>query len=324
MPDDVRRPIDYFLYYFDDEILELLVEQSNLYAIQKSGKPLNLTIEELKTFLGIWLYMGVCSIPNLKDYWSTEMRVAQVAECMSLKRFQRLRSHLHLSDNLDESEEVVNDRYRKVRPLIAHMQKKCRALDQEERKSIDEVIICYKGKFSSLKQYNPKKPTKWGFKAFALAGVSRIIYDLLFYSGATTFYECNLTVEELAMGVGAKSVIALCKHITHPESSFVFFDNWFTSVSLLGYLRSEMDILAAGTIRKDRTQHCPFMPDKQLVKLGRGSMESFVNSDNAVCAVRWMDSKPVILASTIAGIEPKGHTKRWVQEGFVLCLRSFS
>lgn len=310
LPDDVKRPIDYFNYYFDTDILQLIVDQSNLYGMQQDGKPLNLSIDELKIFLGIWIYQGICAIPNLKDYWSTEMRVSQIAECMPLKRFQKIRSHLHISDNADDRPEVLQDRYRKVRPLIRHFQEKCRSLHQEDRKSIDEVTIRYKGKYSSLRQYNPMKPTKYGFKVFALAGASGILYDIIFYCGSSTFDECILTDEEVAMGVSTKSVVALCKQVTHPESSVVFFDNWFSSVNLMAYLREQMNILSLGTIRKDRTSYCPLIPDKDLEKLGRGSMCSYVNAENAVCVVRWMDSKPVTLASTVAGIEPQTIVKR--------------
>ena len=224
MPDNVKRPIDYFLYYLDNDILEHVVGQSHLFSIQKHGKSLNLTVEELKAFRGIRLYMGVCTFPNLKDYWNMEMRVNQVGECMSLKRFQKIRSHLHLADNLDEREEVVGDNsWRKVRPLISHMQNRYRALEQEPQKSIDEVIVKYKGRFSSMKPYNPMKPIKWGFKVFALAGVSGIIYDFFLNSGITTFDECGLTEIETAMGVGAKAVISLCKHVKGPQATVVFF-----------------------------------------------------------------------------------------------------
>lgn len=308
-PDDIQRPIDYFNYYFDDIILDLIVEQSNLYCMQKTGKTLDLSVDELKTFLGMWIYMGITSLPSMRDYWKTESKVHQVADCMPVKRFQRIRACLHLSDNLDNSEEAVHDRFRKVRPLLTHMQTKCRSLPQGSRDAVDEITIPYKGKFSSLKQYNPKKPIKFGFKFYGLADVTGMIYDILPSCGSTTFDRSNLTEEEEKMGVGAKAVIALSKHIENPKASVVFFDNWFSSIGLMSYLRDSMDILALGTIRKDRTEHCPLMNEKQFTKADRGAMESFVSSD-AVVVVRWLDKRPVCLASTVAGVEPKTTVKR--------------
>ncbi|KAK3922725.1 PiggyBac transposable element-derived protein 2, partial [Frankliniella fusca] len=158
--------------------------------------------------------------------------------------------------------------------------------------------------------YNPNKLIKYGFKFYGLAGSDGMIYDILPSCGSTTFDRCNLTAVESSMGVGAKAVIALCKHIHNPEAAMVYFDNWFASVPLMSYLRFSTNILSTGTIRKDRTQNCPFTDDKKFSKLPRGTSESFVSSD-AVVAVRWLDSKPVCLASTAAGIEPKTTVKRF-------------
>ncbi len=47
---------------------------------------------------------------------------------------------------------------------------------------IDETIIPFKG-CSSLKQYIPKKPHKWGFKLFVLADKNGIVYDFIPYTG---------------------------------------------------------------------------------------------------------------------------------------------
>lgn len=48
--------------------------------------------------------------------------------------------------------------------------------------AVDEQIIPTKAR-SSLKQYNPKKPHKWGYKVFVLSG--GFSYNFDFYSGPT-------------------------------------------------------------------------------------------------------------------------------------------
>ena len=40
-----------------------------------------------------------------------------------------------------------------------------------------------KTKFSSIRQYNPKKPKKWGFKNLVRAGSSGMMYDFFIYEG---------------------------------------------------------------------------------------------------------------------------------------------
>ena len=51
-----------------------------------------------------------------------------------------------------------------------------------EELSIDEQMVPFKG-ISSLKQYIPKKPYKWGFKLFVLADCQGYIYDFFPYVG---------------------------------------------------------------------------------------------------------------------------------------------
>ncbi len=50
--DNVLPPIEYFRMFFTDDILEVIVEQSNLYAMQcDANKPLNLSTKELEHLL---------------------------------------------------------------------------------------------------------------------------------------------------------------------------------------------------------------------------------------------------------------------------------
>ena len=48
---------------------------------------------------------------------------------------------------------------------------------------VEEQIIPSKTKFSSIQQYNPRKPKKWGFQNLAHAGSSGIMYDFFIYEG---------------------------------------------------------------------------------------------------------------------------------------------
>lgn len=63
-----------------------------------------------------------------------------------------------------------------------------RRVEEENAFSINKMVIPYKGiKAGSRRQYNPNKPSKWGFKNLVRAGVSGIIYDFLLYGGDDTF-----------------------------------------------------------------------------------------------------------------------------------------
>lgn len=302
-----KSPLDYFSYYFDEQILEYVSDQSNLYSVQKEGFSINTNPKELQAFLSILIYMGICKLPSVVDYWAQSTRIDQIATILPLKRFKKLRSTIHFSDNTNQT----NDRFAKIRPLINHIREKCKSLKQETKSSIDETMIPYKGtRASNLRQYMKGKPHKWGFKFFVRAGVSGIVYDILPYCGSSTFDQESLTSAESNMGLGAKVVISVSKSIPNPSESVLYFDNFFTSIHLLTHLKENMDILALGTLRKNRIEGCPLLSDKDLKKRGRGSYDHRINGEGII-VVKWVDNKAVCLASTAGGIRPTGTAQRY-------------
>ncbi|KAG5868003.1 hypothetical protein JTB14_024054 [Gonioctena quinquepunctata] len=57
---EMGRPIHYFEMFFSNQLLDLIVEQSNLYP----NKPLNLTRSELRIFIGTIIYMSIFGLPS--------------------------------------------------------------------------------------------------------------------------------------------------------------------------------------------------------------------------------------------------------------------
>ncbi|KAK3911867.1 PiggyBac transposable element-derived protein 3 [Frankliniella fusca] len=341
-----KNPVDYFNYYFDDKILDLIVEQTNLYSVQrhKENVSMELTKNELQSFLELGIYMGICKLPCYHDYWNGITRVPYVAEHMSHKRFELIRARLHFVDNtqippdntdhgttfsIDESmvpykgkkagplRQYIKgkppdntDVLIRVRPLLQHILEKCRALPQHGTTfSIDESMVPYKGKKAGpLRQYIKGKPHKWGYKAFVLTSTTGIAYNFLVYSGSQTF-EKEKIVEHPNLGVGGNVVAHLCEGIQNPRLSAVCFDNFFTSLPLISHLQSKLGLMSIGTIRKNRTNGCPMETDKNLQKKGRGSVEVRSNEENIAC-VKWVDNKVVRLAGTWAGVEPMSTVSR--------------
>lgn len=63
--DHVKEPIEYFRCLLSRNIIEEMVFQSNLYAIQcDPTMPLNVTFEEMEQFLGICFHMSVHGLPH--------------------------------------------------------------------------------------------------------------------------------------------------------------------------------------------------------------------------------------------------------------------
>ena len=54
-----------------EELLELIVEQLNLYAHQ-NGRNFTVTKEELKAFLGINFAMEINKLPTIAEYWRVD------------------------------------------------------------------------------------------------------------------------------------------------------------------------------------------------------------------------------------------------------------
>ncbi len=72
-------------------------------------------------------------------------------------------------------------------PLIAHFQS-LYTLHREV--SIDESMIWFKGRLGFI-QYVPKKPTKWGMKAFVLSDAqTAYMFNWHLYTGMNIYVRC--------------------------------------------------------------------------------------------------------------------------------------
>lgn len=309
--DQLADPIEYFEYFFDEEFVTMIANFTNISSTVRSQgtKCLNVTPQEIRKFLGVLLYMGLVQLPSLRDYWGTDTAVSQVSKTMPYNRFAAIRSNIHYYDKSKEHLLDPSDRFCKVRVLFNHMQQKCNNLEQENDYSIDESMIPYKGKFAgSLRQYIPSKPHRFGIKLFILAGASGMVYDFLPYAGASTFNGLDFSQQEVDMGVGAQVVIHLARQIDNPESKALFFDNFFSGVSVVRHLLVAHNLRSTGTIRCNRIEKCPLKSDADLQATGRGSHDTKVKE--GVQIIKWLDNKVVHVVSTLAGLAPLGTVNR--------------
>ncbi|CAK1601971.1 unnamed protein product [Parnassius mnemosyne] len=232
---------------------------------------------------------------------------------MPLKKYQLIRRFIHFADNNEPS----TDRYQKVRPVVESVRQNClRVAEEEDRFSIDEMTLPYKGKKAgNRRQYNAKKPKKWGFKAFVRSGVSGYVYDFLLYGGDDTFRSIQFSSEEHSLGFGGKVVVVLCQSIKK-RPCFVYFDNYYTSLELVVYLRNELGIFSLGTVKANRLRGCQekLDTDKMLKRKGRGSFSQIVCNRNKVSVVKWLDNKPVTLACSFADAYQVSKVNRYSKE----------
>uniref|UniRef100_W5MWM0 PiggyBac transposable element-derived protein domain-containing protein n=1 Tax=Lepisosteus oculatus TaxID=7918 RepID=W5MWM0_LEPOC len=194
--------------------------------------------------------------------------------------------------------ESWEDRLVKIRPVIDHMRKNTLKF----KFLIDEMMVPYKGrKAGSLLQYLPAKPKKSDFKIFVHAGVSGFLYDFFVYMGKSTVVGATqIPLKEF--GLGTNVVLHLCKTIRNPPDYVVYFDNFFTSLSLLTYLKDSTGLRSLGTIRKNGLMGCKLEDDRELLKRGRGSFNCRVDNDALLAIVKWADNSHLVM--------PVGEVKR--------------
>lgn len=308
IPEKVFDSAQYFSSLFGDEIIDMIVEQTNLYSVQCNGTSIDTNAKEIKTFLGMLIKMDVYNFPAYRDYWCQDSRLDDVAGHMGLKRFEKIRRYLHFTDN-----DVINpeDRYAKIRPLLDSVRNNILKIEPELDYSVDEAMIPYKGtRAGNLRQYIKSKPKKWGFKFFIRAGVSGIVYDFLPYAGSSTFVNVHLQEEEQNLSKSAQFVTVLCKTIPLGLPSAIFFDNFFCSLELIEYLKSKK-LESLGTIRSDRLRECKLKSEKILKKEGRGSYHFQTDRRSGLTIVRWVDNKVVTMASSFMGVQPLSTAKRF-------------
>lgn len=98
--------------------------------------------------------MGYNQLPSWRDYWSTsnDPEVKMVSEVMSRKRFDDILSFLHINNNTGRPTNLFDyvNRFPELYKITREV-------------SVDESMILFKG-CSSIKQYNPMKPIKRGYK----------------------------------------------------------------------------------------------------------------------------------------------------------------
>ena len=302
--ENLDSPSDLFNYFIDDQILQEIVFQSNLYAMQNNiNKPLDLSVAELRRWIGLLFYFSIAPLPQTRMHWSTNLpeQLEFAAKIMSRDRFEQIKRYLHLSDN---DNAVQGDKMNKVRPLINHLKEKFNTIPKPENMCIDEQIVPFKGRHSS-KQYMPNKPKKWGFKLFVLADSGGVIHDIYPYCGKIPPVHRDDVPD---LGASSNIVLHLAESIPYNRNHKLYFDNWFSSLPLMDYLASHK-VWCCGTIRTNRI---PSLKIKENKTKERGeSVQWETNVSTNIAVVTWFDNKPVHLASTFLQVEPQQEIERY-------------
>ncbi|CAF4889774.1 unnamed protein product [Pieris macdunnoughi] len=302
---ELETPIHFFKYLFTDDIFLYITQETLKYAVEKRPEKLMIvTSADIEQFVGICLMMSVIQLPSTRDYWSSVLGHPKVNSFMSCNRFEEIKRFLHFNDNSTQipKGQVGYDPLHKLRPFLVQVRERLLTVPREEYMAVDGQIIPTKSR-STMKQYNPKKPHKWGYKNFVLSGSSGFSYDFELYTGA----HVSETVDGNLPNISTSSnvVVRLARTIAHNMDYRLFFDNWYTSLPLLVYL-TKQGILPLGTIKANRVPGHKVPVEKELKKKGRGAtVEKISTVDNVdISVTTWYDNRVVNLASTYVGSKP--------------------
>ena len=326
--------LDYWNLMVTDETLQKIVTNTNLYykhklAVKRVTRPdyvdkswYDLTLPELKSFLGMSFIMGVSGVKRYRYIWSSNkyLRNTGLASVMTLNRYSKISEYLHVSDRDSEIPcgQPGYDKLAKVRWFIDEIHQKIRQLKSPDKnQAIDESIIKFTGR-ADYKQWNAAKPIRSGFKIFNRCDTNGFCHLAIPYLGR------NGGDPPSKMGLYFDIIDKLCRDIRYKNHQ-VYFDNLYTSVPLIKFLYTKQ-IYAVGTVRSNKKLLPPTMRNSKQSKLNRGESKFFQDArcSNLVCCL-WKDCKDckIIGSNSPAGVSTNvarrvGHRHIQVQMPIIL------
>lgn len=157
-----NKYLEYFRKSWSDDVMTLLVHETNRYGRAKYGiKWTETTKDELNGFLGATMHMTIIVLPAIRDYWFRSFQQPHVTRTFKYNRYRQLLSCIHLADNSASTADRLSPDYDKIhhiRPLINILNtNSAENFNFGCHGSIDEAMVKFKGR-SSIKQFIKNKP----------------------------------------------------------------------------------------------------------------------------------------------------------------------
>lgn len=242
----LETPLEFFNYFFTNEIIGIIVEETNRTALQENiNNTFRTNMEEMRRFIGCLIYMSVYRYPNIESYWG-QNAFAPIQNCMPVKRFQNIKKYLSFQDEAQrkKKDEDGYDPLFRIRSIADKLNERFDTIPKSARLCVDEQMCSTKTKHH-LRQYMPNKPHKWGVKLFVLCDSNGFAYRFEIYNGAGD----NVILPDAPdLGATSNIVVRLSQTIPNFAHHILYFDNFYTSLPLLVYLRAR-GIYSLGTMR---------------------------------------------------------------------------
>lgn len=295
--------------FLTQEMVDHITIQTNLYANRdKNDKRFEVTSQEIRKMIGIFIFSGYHCLPEEQHYWSTQpdLGISFIYNVMSRNRYLEIKKYMHFADNQRLQD---GNKMSKVQPLFDFMNKNIVQLGLfHEQLSIDESMIPYFGRHSA-KMYIKGKPIRFGYKIWCLCGTDGYPYHMQIYQGK----ELQTSDQPLGTRV-VKNMVDIIDQNSNVRHHALFFDNFFTSYSLLSEL-ADHKVCSTGTIRDNRTAKAvtKLATNTQMKKMDRGSYDYC--SDGKIFIAKWHDNSIVSIASNWQNQVPIHKVKRRIKGG---------
>jgi hypothetical protein len=300
-----QSPLEFLQLFLSYQLIQQFTQYTNDYAHHYSNDvEWSTTPEELYCFIGVHIYMGICDLPQWHMYWSKEYQQPFVAHAFSQHRFEHLLKYFQVTQYVPPVHPI--DPLLRVRSFITILNQlfpQCYAPSQYL--TIDEAMVAFKGR-SSIKQYIPSKPHKWGYKIYCLASDNYLLH-LEIYEGKDMHPSPEGPVHDLVM-----RMIAPYSH----KGFILFTDQWFTSPTLLSSLHN-VGIRLCGSVGRKR-RGLPRIDDADIKNMSRGDVIKRTNDDMALAV--WKDQKALFLLFNHVSSSHLNSLNRWSESGHKISL----
>lgn len=295
-----ESPLQFLQLFLDDDLMQQIVDYTNAYAHQHGAeREWRTTVVELYAFIGVHIYMAICTLPQWHMYWSDLYQQPFVSSVFSQHRFEQLLRYFYVADPAAAGH--AHDPMWRVRPLIHSLQLSFAHNYLPSRDiALDEAMVAYKGR-SPIKQYIPSKPHKWGYKILCLCSD-----DYMFHFEVHEGKDLHPSEH----GATYDTVMKLMHNYQH-GNHILYIDSYFTSPALLTALK-EKDILACGSVRSNR-KGMPAIPKAELGALEQGKWLHRQNGELNLLV--WRDRKDVWLLYNHTSPLAVAELSRWNDAG---------
>ena len=296
---------DCFKAVFSDEAVAYMVIKTNRYAEQQIARLRNAgrlkeysracnwketNITEMKAWIGLVLLMGHTRLPSYSSYWSTNFLAKQpvFGKIMTRDRFLSILKFLHLCNNNEDlpADHENHDCLHKIREFMERVLIPLwqGAYYPGKEVAVDETLVAFKGR-TTLMQYKPKKPHKWGLNIWTLADQHGYVYNWDLYAG-------RIRGRGVENGLTYRVVTKLCRPI-YDKGHHVFMDNYFSSPELFAEL-ARNQTGACGTLRLNRRG----VPEE--LKTAKPATGEIVTArDNDLLFICWTDKRQVNVLTSV-------------------------